>query len=356
MHLSRRNVFRGAVVIGAGTALPALPILTSPAFAVPNPGIASCATWSARNPSSSLQQLSNRPNKIIIHHTATANSTDYSQAHAFALARSIQNYHMDSNGWSDTGQNFTVSRGGYVMEGRHTSLSHLTSGSGFVTSAHCPGQNTTGVGIENEGLYTSVQPTTALWNKLVDLCAYICQQFSIGPTQIFGHRDFVSTACPGNVLYGRLPELRSAVAAKLNNPPPPTWSTIIDNTSAGFRASTNWGTSTYSTQRYGADYRYADPVLASDPAYYSATLPATGNYRVDLWYPAVAGYNTSTPILVLGNSGNQTVNVNQSTGGGAWRSIGTFPFSSGARDVVAVSRWTSSAGYVIADAVRLTRV
>ena len=351
MHLSRRNVFRGAVVIGAGSVLPPL-ALAAPASAAPT--IASCATWGARNPSATLTQLSNKPNKIIIHHTATANSTDYSQSHAFALARSIQNYHMDSNGWSDTGQNFTVSRGGYIMEGRHTSLSHLTSGSGFVTSAHCPGQNTVGVGIENEGTYTSALPPAALWDKLVDLCVYICQQGGFGASQIYGHRDFVSTECPGNTFYAALPDLRADVAAKLS--PPPAWSTIIDNGSAGFRSSANWGTSTYSTQRYGADYRYANPEPVGDGAYYSATLPAAGNYRVDVWYPANTGYNATTPHVVFASTGNVSVSVNQQANGGAWRSIGTFAFAAGAQDVVAVSRWTSGAGYVIADAIRVTRV
>lgn len=354
MHLSRRNVFRGAVVIGAGTVLP--PALATPALAVPAPTIASCATWGARNPSSPLQQLSNKPNKIIIHHTATPNSTDYSLSHAYALSRSIQNYHMDHNGWSDTGQNFTLSRGGHITEGRHTSLSHLTTGSGFVTSAHCPGQNTTGVGIENEGLYTSVLPTTTQWNKLVDLCAYICQQGGFGASQIYGHRDFVATACPGNAFYAKLGDLKAAVAAKLSDPPPPTWTTTIDNTSGGFRASANWGTSSYSSQRYGSNYRFATPVSASDAAYYSATLPATGNYRVEVWYPANSGYNPSAPHIVFASGGNQTIHVNQTTGGGAWRSLGTFAFASGARDILAISRWTSGTGYVIADAVRVTRV
>ena len=353
MHLSRRNVFRGAVVIGAGTVLPPA-ALAGPALAVPTPTIASCATWGARNPSSSLQQLTNDPNKIIIHHTATPNSTDYSQGHAYALARSIQNWHMDNNGWSDTGQNFTVSRGGYIMEGRHTSLSHLTSGNGFVTSAHCPGQNTTGVGIENEGTYTSALPNTVLWDKLVDLCAYICQQYGISSSAIYGHRDFIATQCPGDAFYAKLPDLKAAVAAKLN--PPATWSTIIDNSSSGFRASENWGVSTYSTQRYGADYRYATPVSASDGAYYSATLPATGNYRLEVWHPANSGYNTATPHIVFASGGNQTINVNQATGGGAWRGLGTFAFAAGARDLLAISRWASGTAYVIADAVRVTRV
>ncbi|HET8682920.1 MAG TPA: hypothetical protein VFM54_13780, partial [Micromonosporaceae bacterium] len=95
MALSRRSVFRGAVVLGVGAAAGGFELrATAPAeAAVPNPGIASCATWGARDPSAPLTRISTNPNKILVHHTATANSTDYSQAHAYALARSIQNYH-----------------------------------------------------------------------------------------------------------------------------------------------------------------------------------------------------------------------------------------------------------------------
>ncbi|NUT38205.1 MAG: hypothetical protein HOV79_34585 [Hamadaea sp.] len=138
---------------------------------------------------------------------------------------------------------------------------------------------------------------------------------------------------------------------------PPAYSTIVDNATAGrFTASANWGTSTYSTQRYGADYRYANPVLASDSAWFKVNIPETGAYRVDVWYAANAGYNSATPHVVVTTSGNQTVVVNQTTGGGAWRSIGTFNLAAGDYNAVGVSRWTSATGYVIADAVRVTRV
>ena len=86
----------------------------------------------------------------------------------------------------------------------------------------------------------------------------------------------------------------------------------MDNTTAGrFTASANWGTSTYSGQRYGADYRFADPVAASDAAWYQAAIPATANYRVEAWYPADPGYNSSAPYIVATASGNQTVYVDQ---------------------------------------------
>lgn len=154
--------------------------------------------------------LNQRPNKILIHHTAGSNSTDYSRAHAYALARQIQQSHF-GNGWSDSGQHFTVSRGGFAMQGRHNSLGALRSGTKSVVGAHCPGQNSIAVGIENEGTYTSVSPPAVLYNELVRLCAYICDQYGLHSSRIFGHRDYFATACPGNKLYAMLPRLRDDV-------------------------------------------------------------------------------------------------------------------------------------------------
>ncbi|MGV9307341.1 family 10 glycosylhydrolase [Nonomuraea sp. NPDC003727] len=128
------------------------------------------------------------------------------------------------------------------------------------------------------------------------------------------------------------------------------FSVIVDGPAAG----SAWGTSAYSTQRYGADYRFADPVAASDPAWFRTTVPQAGAYRVEVWYPANAGYNSATPHLVAAASGTQTVTVDQRAGGGQWRSLGTFTLNAGTYNVVGVSRWTSATGYVIADAVRIT--
>ncbi|MEU8321567.1 family 10 glycosylhydrolase [Nonomuraea sp. NPDC048881] len=134
------------------------------------------------------------------------------------------------------------------------------------------------------------------------------------------------------------------------------FSVVIDNADAGFTASSSWGTSSYSTQANGADYRFADPVAASDPAWFRAAIPSAGSYRVEVWYPANAGYNGSAPHIVAASGGNQTVNVDQRAGGGAWRVLGTYTLAAGTYNVVGVSRWTSATGYVIADAVRITKV
>ena len=85
-------------------------------------------------------------------------------------------------------------------------------------------------------------------------------------------------------------------------------------------------------------------------------MPETGNYRVEAWWPADPGYNSATPYVIVTSGGNQSVTVDQRTTGGQWRVLGTFNLTAGDANKVAVSRWTNGTGYVIADAVRLTRV
>jgi hypothetical protein len=218
-RFDRRSFVRGSVVLGVGAlAAPLLPRDVGAGAALPaavdQPEIASCDEWGARPPSSPVTVLSNKPNKIIVHHTALANSTDYSQAHAFQDSRDIQDLHMDTNGWLDTGQQFTNSRGGWLTEGRHGSLDALLHGQTMVEGAQCVGQNDQSIGIENEGTYLDVQPPEALWNQLVTFCAFICQQYGIPATEIYGHKDFNDTQCPG-LIHDRLPELRTSVAGLL---------------------------------------------------------------------------------------------------------------------------------------------
>ncbi|MFP5019223.1 peptidoglycan recognition protein family protein [Pseudonocardia phyllosphaerae] len=180
---------------------------------VPAPYIARCFEWGARPPSSPPQIHDVRPIRILVHHTAGPNGTDYGVPAAHALARGIQRYHMDHNGWLDSGQHFTISRGGHVMEGRLWSLGELNRGRRVVEGAHSPGQNVIAIGIENEGTYTGATPTPMLWHSLRATCAYICDKYGIAPTELYGHRDFRDTLCPGDRLYAALPRLRREVAS-----------------------------------------------------------------------------------------------------------------------------------------------
>ncbi len=218
---SRRSVLLG------GAALAATGVLGADlAFALPGPDILTRADWGARPPKWPTTVLDRTPVKIIVHHTATPNVDDPSLDQAILHSQGIQRFHMDVRGWPDTGQHFTISRGGVIMEGRDQSLEVLRGGARQVEGAHCTGQNGVALGIENQGTYTATEPPTDLWSRLAELCAYACLQYGITPTELYGHRDFKDTACPGDTLYDMLAALRSGVAEALGITrlvQPPRW-------------------------------------------------------------------------------------------------------------------------------------
>jgi hypothetical protein len=150
-------------------------------------------------------------------------------------------------------------------------------------------------------------------------------------------------------------DTESAVSAGRTVTGSGAFSAIVDNTDSGrFTASANWGTSTFSAQRYGTDYRYANPQSVSDVAWFKVNIPATASYKVQIWYPANSGYNSSTPFIVATTSGTVSVPVDQRSGGGTWVTLGTYTLAAGDHNVVGVSRWTAGTGYVIADAVKVS--
>ncbi|WP_240809582.1 peptidoglycan recognition family protein [Actinomadura sp. WMMA1423] len=179
------------------------------------PRVYTRAQWKARPPRHPAKVIDEAPDHIIVHHTATPNSRGRSLAQAFALSRSIQNIHMERNGWDDAGQQLTISRGGIVMEGRNRSLRAIGAGD-LAVGAQVLHHNRHTIGIENEGTYMTSRVPGALWRSLVEVCVWLCRKYDLDPSRaIVGHRDFNKTSCPGDVLYARLPELRRSVASRL---------------------------------------------------------------------------------------------------------------------------------------------
>lgn len=221
---NRRSLLRGAALT-SGVALLGGSLGTlgaTAASAQPSNPIQAAApelywrgAWNARAPRSPIQVLANAPTYIVVHHTATPNSTDYSLDHGLNLSKSIQNHHMDTNGWIDAGQQLTISRGGYVMEGRDRTPEAIAAGQ-HVVGTHVANYNSSAIGIENEGTYTSASPTQALTDSLVETLAWLCGAYGLNPSAIVGHRDFNATACPGDVLYAMLPDLRNRVTQTMS--------------------------------------------------------------------------------------------------------------------------------------------
>ena len=188
---------------------------------VQEPKIYSCQEWGARPARSSFAVV--EPKDIVVHHMAWPNrllitDTVAAVAEGFKVARKCQADHMDGNGWSDTGQDFTNTRDGVILEGRHGALGAARIGKN-VQSAHAADPDTgaddnMSYGIENEGTYSTEPMPTQQWASLVALLAFLSDRSGRDSSLIIGHRDTgCATACPGNWLESQLPRLRAAVHA-----------------------------------------------------------------------------------------------------------------------------------------------
>ena len=170
------------------------------AKAINSPRIISRAEWGANPAYMTWPPEYVRPNKIIIHHTASGNNPP----DPAAVVRSIYYYHAVSLGWGDIGYNYLFDQNGNIYEGR--------AGGNMVVGAHAYGQNYGSVGLSAIGDFSSTDITASTLGSLTDMTAYKAYEndFDITYGTVFGHRDFCNnppghncTACPGGVLYGR---------------------------------------------------------------------------------------------------------------------------------------------------------
>lgn len=238
--VNRRTLLKSGLGAAAVSAVGAQLYLPGKASAAPKASVSSiidsiidCDSWGARPAKVAPVLSSGTTQKIVVHHTNFPNTTDYSRERAVALAHEIQDLHMDTRGFDDTGQHFTVSRGGYILEGRHQSLQTLRGGTEQVIGAHAVSENRRSIGIESEGVYLTELPTQKLFDSVANLCVTICQQYDLGPHQIFGHWDFAATLCPGAAFYPLFPVLRRQVAKDLGSSladiPERTWPNIMSS-------------------------------------------------------------------------------------------------------------------------------
>jgi hypothetical protein len=208
-RIVRRNLLRAAIGIAAADAMTFGGMMRANADGPKT--IYTREDWGAIPPRRPPKVLDRPPDHIIVHHTTSPNTLDTSRAHAFALSRQIQRFHMQSRQWDDIGEQLTISRGGVVMEGRAGSLQAVQENR-LVVGAQSYQHNGHTFGIENEGTYSTENLPDALWSSLVRVCAWLCTAHALDPAvAIVGHRDYNQTSCPGDVLYRRLPELREAV-------------------------------------------------------------------------------------------------------------------------------------------------
>lgn len=167
--------------------------------------------------------------KIIIHHSASDNTTIKSQKDAIDYIKHVYKYHTLENAWWDIWYNFIIDPFGNIYEGR--------AGGEWVIWAHAKRNNTPSIWICLIWNFENVQPTKEAMDALIQLSAALAKKYNIDPFgytsyhkdsktspyiqtntnyNIAWHRDAGTTACPWKNMYKLLPYVRSGVYAIKN--------------------------------------------------------------------------------------------------------------------------------------------
>ena len=127
----------------------------------------------------------------VLHHTGGAPGEDPDVA-------AIDDAHRGL-GWAGVGYHYLIRKSGAVEAGRPA----LTMG------AHAEGANTRSIGIALCGNFCEEEPTAAQVESCAMLLAVLGAAFDVplDTEHILGHRDLDATACPGEAMYGMIPEI-----------------------------------------------------------------------------------------------------------------------------------------------------
>ena len=201
----------------------------------PEPDFVSRSEWGASQCPPREKPLYGQVKAVIVHHTVSLN--DYTPQEAPAIVLAICRYHRNSNGWNDIGYNALVDKYGVLYEGRAGGLDRP------VVGAQAQGFNSETAGIASIADHTTVEATpetlTAMATYIRWKLAVHLQPLSgkvtltsaggsesrygagarVTVDRVLGHRDVGRTACPGELLYPQLDQLRGMVASGLGFQP-----------------------------------------------------------------------------------------------------------------------------------------
>jgi hypothetical protein len=201
----------------------------------PQPDVVTRAEWGAGGCPPREGPSYGSVKAVHVHHTVSLN--DYSPAEAPAMVLAICRYHRNSNGWDDIGYNALVDKYGVLYEGRAGGLDQPVIG------AQAQGFNSETAGIASIADHTSVGATPQTLDALARYIRWKLQvhlQPLSGPVvvrssggsaskygagaqvtleRVIGHRDTGRTACPGQLLYDQLDELRTMVGSGVTTVP-----------------------------------------------------------------------------------------------------------------------------------------
>ncbi|XP_021376177.1 peptidoglycan-recognition protein SC2-like [Mizuhopecten yessoensis] len=149
-------------------------------------------TWGATRPTH-VTTLNHPVHLFFVHHTE--GRTCHNEAECASVLKGVQNYHMNSRGYSDIGYSFLIGQDGRVYEGR---------GWGVV-GAHTLHYNSLAYAVSFMGNFMNSLPPASALNaaKALAQCGVSKGHIQSGYS-LFGHRDVGNTDCPGDQLYAEI--------------------------------------------------------------------------------------------------------------------------------------------------------
>jgi N-acetylmuramoyl-L-alanine amidase/FG-GAP-like repeat len=198
--------------------------------AAAKPAIYTRAQWGANE---SLRRGAPSYGKVMVgfvHHTDNANS--YTAAEVPAMIRGMYAYHVQSLGWADIGYNFLVDRFGRTWEGRYGGMDKA------VVGAQTLNFNSVSMGVSAIGNFEVATAPQVMTDAIKRVLAWKFTLAGIPATgtvlvngkylqRVSGHRDAFATACPGQYLYAKLPEIRTGASAMMSAKPPTPVPTLV---------------------------------------------------------------------------------------------------------------------------------
>lgn len=155
---------------------------------------------------------------MTFHHAAGFSASTLSEGRE--QVRRIQDFHQNGRGWSDIGYQFVLDRSGNLYQGRpfYRNDTAFADGPPLALGAHVGGSNTGNIGLCVLGCYHPPEGPNceqtlpaAAQDSLVHAFAFFSERYGVPTASLRGHRDFASTACPGDNNYALLPEIRGRV-------------------------------------------------------------------------------------------------------------------------------------------------
>lgn len=151
---------------------------------------------------------------ITVHHTAVKVEGD--NRSGAERVRALYAYHANNRGWGDIGYHYLIDEDGQIYEGK--------SGGKYVVAGHAYCNNVGTVGVALLGNFEEEKPTQDQLKALQWLIVELAEDYDIdldrtvtfhGKRQqpVVGHRDLLSTECPGFYVYGAMAQIRQNVSA-----------------------------------------------------------------------------------------------------------------------------------------------